>query len=102
MARGKETVRVIRKPKVDKVKPSSGPTAEFDVNGCHVIPRASNEAEGGWVQINGYTVVAPGAADIRADDQLVVRGETHSVIGKPGVFFKGSRPKNTIATTERS
>jgi len=100
MAAGKETVRIIRKPKVDKLKPASGPTEEFDVERCHVIPRASNEAEQGWVQINGYTVIAPGAADIREDDQIVVRGATHSVIGKPGVFFKGSRPKHTIATTE--
>lgn len=98
MAAGKETVRIIRKPKVDKLKPTSGPTDEFDIKKCHVIPRASQEAEQGWVQISGYTVVAPGAADIREDDLMVVRGITHSVLGKPGVFFKGTKAKQTIAT----
>lgn len=100
MAAGRETVRIIRKPKVDKLKPASGPAEQFDIKRCHVIPRASQEREAGWVQISGYTVIAPGAADIHEDDQIVVRGATHSVIGKPGVFYKGSRPKNTIATTE--
>lgn len=102
MAAGKETVRIIRKPKVDKLKPVSGPAVEFDVKRCHVIPRASNEAEQGWVQVSGYTIVAPGDADIHEDDVMVVRGVKHSVIGKPGVFFKGTRPKNVIATVERA
>lgn len=102
MAAGKEIVRIIRKPKVDKLKPASGPTDEFNIEHCHVIPRASLEAEAGWVQISGYTVIAPGDADIREDDQMMVRGLLHSVIGKPGVFYKGTRPKNTIATVGRS
>lgn len=102
MPKGKETVRIIRKPKVDKLKPASGPTAEFDIEGCHVIPRASNESGAGWIQISGYTVVAPGAADIHEDDEMVVRGAKHSVIGRPGVFFKGSKPKHTFATVVRA
>lgn len=101
MAAGKETVRIIRKPKIDKIKPVSGPAVEFDIKRCHVIPRASKEGEGGWVQISGFTVIAPRDADIHADDQMVVRGKTYSVIGTPGVFYKGSRPKNTIATVEK-
>lgn len=102
MAAGKEVVEIIRKPKVDKLKPTSGAEQRFDIPRCHVIPRASRENEGGWVQINGFTVVAPGEADIREDDQMVVRGKTYSVLGKPGVFYKGSRPKNTIATVGQS
>lgn len=100
MAAGKETVRIIRTPKVDKLKPTSGPAEEFDIDRCHVIPRASNEAGQGWIQVNGYTIVAPGDADINEDDLMVVRGVKHSVIGKPGVFYKGSRPRNVIATVE--
>jgi len=100
MAAGKETVRIIRKAKVDKLKPASGPAQEFDIKRCHVIPRASREAEQGWVQISGYTVIAPGAADILPDDQMIVRGVKHSVIGKPGIFFKGKRPKHTFATVQ--
>jgi hypothetical protein len=102
MPKGTETVRVIRKAKVDKLKPASGPSNEFDIEDCHVIPRASNEAEAGWVQLSGYTVIAPGQADIQADDQMMVRGELHSVIGKPGVYTKRRKPKATIATVSRS
>lgn len=101
MGAGKETVRIIRKPKVDKLKPASGPAAEFDVKRCHVIPRASQEAEAGWVQISGFTVIAPKDADIRPDDQMMVRGKVYSVIGQPGVFYKGKRPKHTFATVEK-
>jgi hypothetical protein len=100
--RGHETVTVVRKAKVDKLKPASGPTDEFDVKRCELIPRASNETEGGWVQISGYTVVAPGEADIRADDQLRILGDLYSVIGKPGFFRKKGRPVATIVTTSRS
>jgi hypothetical protein len=102
MPKGTETVTVVRKAKVDRLKPVAGPLQEFDIEKCSVIPRASNEAEGGWVQIDGYTVVAPGGSDIRADDQLRVRGELHSVIGKPGRFVKRRREVAVIATTSRS
>jgi hypothetical protein len=99
--KGDETIHVIRKPKVDKLKPASGPTEEFDVDDCFVIPRSSNETEGGWVQLSGYTVVAPGGTDVRADDQITVRGEVHSVIGKPGLYRKG-RKSYLFITAARS
>ena len=101
MPRGAETVRVVRKPKVDKLKPSTATATEFDVDNCHVLPRSSNEQEYGWVQIEGFTVVAPGDADIREHDQLQVRDELHSVIGKPGQYRKGGRPVALMVTTER-
>lgn len=100
--KGRETVTVVRKAKVDKLKPTAGPANEFDVERCELIPRASNESGNGWVQISGYTVVAPGEADIRADDQLRILGDLYSVIGKPGVFRKKGKPVATMATTERS
>lgn len=101
MAAGKEVVTIIRKPKVDKLKPTPGAEVQFDIKRCHVLPRASNESQQGWVQVSGYTVIAPGEADIHEDDVMMVRGAKHSVIGKPGVFFKGTRAKHTFATVER-
>lgn len=101
MAKPDETIHVVRKAKIDKLKPVAGPESEFDVDKCFVIPRASNEAEGGWVQISGYTVVAPGDTDVRADDLVDVRGERHSVIGKPGLYRKG-RKSYLFITTQRS
>ena len=101
MAAG-ETVKIIRKPKVDKLKPTSGPTVEFEIRNVQVLPRASREAEQGYVQISGYTVIVKKKAiDVRPDDQIVVRGETHSVIGQPGVFRKGTRTKATFNTTDK-
>lgn len=102
MRKGDETVHVIRKAKIDKLKPASGPTAEFDITGTHVLPAASNEADQGWVQISGYTLVVPGDADVRADDQVTVRGETYSVIGKPGKFMKRRKIVATIVTLRSS
>jgi hypothetical protein len=89
--KGDETIHVIRKAKVDKLKPTSGPADEFDVEGCWVIPAASQEADGGWVQISGYTVIVPRSADVREDDQVSVRGGTYSVIGRPGLYRKGRK-----------
>jgi hypothetical protein len=98
MRKGDETIHVIRKAKVDKLKPASGPAAEFDIENCHVIPAASNEAEQGWIQISGYTVIIPGDADVRADDQVTVRGDTLSVIGKPGKYQKRRKIVATFVT----
>lgn len=102
MRKGTETVHVIRKAKVDKIKPTSGPPQEFDIEDVHLIPAASQEAEGGWVQIDGYTLIAKGEVDIHQDDRVEARGETYSVIGKPGVYTKRGRPAATFATLRRA
>ena len=94
----KETVRVVRKARVDKLKPAAGPTEEFDIKRCVVVPRASHEEGRGWVQIDGYTVLTPKGSDIRPDDQVICRGEIHSVIGKPGDFGR----KGILVTLERA
>ena len=40
----------------------------------------------GWIQLDGYTVIAPHGSDVLADDDVIVRGETFAVEGVPGDF----------------
>lgn len=100
MAAVKETVTIVRKPKVDKLKPASGPSAEIPVEKCIVLPRASNETDGGWVQRSGWSVYAPVGAPFRPDDQVRVRGELYAVEGVPGVF-PVKRGIGVVVTLER-
>lgn len=97
MARVYETVTVVRKPRADKLKPTPSVEDRVDVEHCLVWPRASNEQGKGWVQISGYGVLFPPGSDVLATDQAVVRGELHSVAGKPGDYGR----KGIIVTLER-
>ena len=102
MREGSETVHVVRKPKVDRLKPTLVSADEFDIEQVHLIPAASNEAQGGWVQLDGFTLVKKGFVDLRADDQVVARGETYQVIGRPGKFVKRGNVVAVIATLRRA
>lgn len=100
MATRKETVTIVRTPKVDRLKPATGGTEQIPIKRCIVIPRASNEADGGWVQRSGYTIYARVGADFRADDQVRVRGELYSIEGEPG-RFPVKRGYGVVVTLER-
>ncbi len=101
MAAKRETVTVVRKPKVDKLKPTAGAAVEIPVKRCVVLPRASNETDGGWVQVSGFTVIAPVGSDIRPDDQLRIRGVLYAVEGEPGVYPVRKGKLGVFVTTER-
>lgn len=101
MPKGTETVTVVRKPRVDKLKPTPAVEERFDIEKCIVWPRASHEEGKGWVQIEGYNVFAPPGSDIVADDQVICRGEIHSVDGKPGDYQKNGKGKGLLVTLER-
>jgi hypothetical protein len=101
VAAKRETVVVVRKPKVDKLKPASGPTAEIPVPKCYVLPRANQEEGGGWIQVSGYTVIAPVGSDIRADDQIRIRGELYAVEGVPGEYPVRVGKPGLFVTVER-
>lgn len=96
---GVDVITVVRKPQVDRLKPTPGPVQEFDVEGCMAIPRASNEEGQGWVQISGYTVYAPGGSDVREDDQVRFRGRLYSVEGVPGDLRDRKGKKKALAVT---
>lgn len=101
MAAKRETVTIVRKPKVDRLKPASGPTAEIPVRRCYVLPRSNQEEDGGWVQVSGFTVIAPVGSDIRADDLLRIRGELYAVEGVPGEYPVRKGKPGLFVTVER-
>lgn len=84
---GERTVTVVREPKVDRLSdPAQGPAAEHDVEGCAVIPRASNEEGKGWVNIEGWMVIAPYDSDVIATDKVRYDGKLWDVDGEPGDY----------------
>jgi hypothetical protein len=100
--KGTETITVVRKPRPDKLKPVDAAEERFDIEKCVVWPRGSFEEGRGWIQISGFSVFAPPNADILAEDQVVCRGELHSVIGTPGDFWnKRGKKKGLLVTLER-
>ena len=100
---GSETVTVIRKPRRDRLDDSPGPAAsEHDLEGCAVVPRASNEEGKGWVNTEGFMVAAPFGSDITEDDQVRVRGKVYDVDGVPGQFVnKRGKGKAVIVNLKR-
>lgn len=82
----KETVVVRRKGQVDKLRGGNPVTTTFDVTGCVVWPAASHEENQGWVQIDGYNFKAPAGSDIKAEDEVQVRGNWYQVEGVPGDY----------------
>lgn len=84
---GKRTVVVVREPKRDRLDgPAQGPPNEHDIEGCAVLPRASNEEGRGWVIVAGRMIVAPFGSDVLATDKVRVDGVLWDVDGEPGDY----------------
>jgi hypothetical protein len=100
---GKRTITVIRAPKTDKLKTApAGAPPEHDIEGCAVLPRASEEEGRGWVIHDGRMIIAPFGADVLATDQVRVDGVTWEVDGEPGDYEdKRARGKATIFYQKR-
>lgn len=83
-----ETVTVVRPPGKDAFGdplPDSGST--FEVGGCMFAPGPSNEPGFAANTVDtDATVYAPPAADFRATDLVIARGDTYTVVGKPQVW----------------
>lgn len=95
---GERTVVVVREPKVDRLSdPAQGPAAEHDIEGCAVIPRASNEEGKGWVTIEGWMVIAPYGSDVLSTDKVRYDSKVWDVDGEPGDYEnRRARGKATI------
>ncbi|MGC4886698.1 hypothetical protein [Micromonospora sp. DT227] len=80
-----ETVVIIRPPARDQFgDPTPGETARFAVAGCLFAPGPSVENLTGANQVTADgTIYAPPATDVRANDQVLVRGDLYEVDGKP-------------------
>jgi hypothetical protein len=85
-----ETVTIIRpgSPTEDQYgNEVPGPSTEVDVRGCAVAPRSSSEDLQARDQvIVGLNVWMPTGADVRATDQMRVRGVLYEIDGEPGAF----------------
>lgn len=88
----RERITVKPQVKVDRLRDPEGAAAPepFDVPRCKVWPRSSHEEGKGWITIDGFNVFTPPGYDIPASALIVLRGETWSVVGNPGVYDKGT------------
>lgn len=96
--RGSETVTILRRG--PSVYPTMGdkadPTICFKVSGCSLWPNTVTEKvssqtnvekiDGQFTVLWGLTVFMPPGTDIRPTDQVVARGETYQVNGKPSIW----------------
>ena len=99
--RGGLSITVVRKGKVDKLKPSSATATRHTISNCVVLPSQTYDADRGtWVTVEGYDVhclaggiVTPADSglpphtltpeDVDGDDQVEYAGETWQVYGEP-------------------
>ena len=85
---GYETVTVVRPGGTDRYGDPL-PAVEHDERFCVVAPRGALSSETTFQSdqiIVGWTVYAPPGADIRATDQLRVRGVLCDVTGEPALW----------------
>lgn len=83
-----ETFTVIRPPGRDVYgDPLTGSTTEFELPGCLFAPGPSREVgfAANMVDTDG-TVYAPPGSDVRATDQMRIRGDLYKVVGQPQVW----------------
>lgn len=84
MSLPRETVAVLRPGGRDAFGDPL-PGTEHDIAGCLFAPRGSDESDGfANTVITGAQLFAPAAADIRATDQVRVRGVVYEVEGDVG------------------
>lgn len=100
--RGNESVRVIPTVVTDRLRPGSGGPARaaYDLDECHVLPRATEEQGKGVIGISGFDVYYFGTEPAPdRTDQISVRGEVHEIVGDPRDFIIKGRRKGLIITT---
>lgn len=89
-----ETIGVVQKTATDRNGDPIGDEApDVALAGCVIWPRASEEKEGGEVNIDGDNVACPDnaiARTIGSEDWVRIRGELHSV-DEPPARYAGRR-----------
>lgn len=102
---GSETISVLRVTKTDRLSTGALPEAPaHDVKGCVILPRGYQEDGKGWVVVEGKMIIAPFGADVLADDQVKIPGDTvaYEVDGAPGPYKnKRGRGKAVIFYLKR-
>lgn len=89
-----ETIHYLPQRKRDRNGDFTGPVPqEVPIYGVVIWPRASEEKDGGEVNIDGQNLSCPDNADtraIRADGQIRLRGELH-MVDEPPARYAGKR-----------
>lgn len=87
----KEKIQYLPKPKTDSNGDVILPRPEpIDISGVVIWPRASEEKDGGEVNIDGQNLKCPDSANarlIRSDGQIMLRGELHTVDEPPARYI---------------
>ncbi len=87
----KETIGIVQKVQTDRNGDPVGAEApDVLLGGCIIWPRASEEKEGGEVNIDGDNVACPDnavAQSIGSEDWVRIRGELHSVDEPPARYI---------------
>lgn len=95
--RGTETITVIPQVVTDRLRdPSGAAEPPYDIEGCIVWPRQSEEEGKGWVQIDGENVFAPPGSVVPATARVELRGKTYDVEGSPGDYRLRGRQKGIL------
>lgn len=102
--KGKEIVTVRRQSTKDRYGNRVLGEVVGQLKRCIVYPRASSEdSDRGIVAIDGQNVWAPSPLkiDVYATDDVEIRGELHSIEGKPGDWRKSGKRLGLLFQTER-
>lgn len=104
---GSETLTVIPPGGEPDRFGAPGPAAPpYDVPGCTVYPRTSDEDKGTeQTVVTGLTALLPvDARTLSSKHRIVYRGDTYDVVGKPGqwTFFDGGDAGTQVALEEAS
>lgn len=88
----RETILALTSRKTDSDgNPIGDPIPGVPIPGCVIWPRASEEKDGGEVNIDGQNVRCPDVAVARAlesDDLVEIRGQVH-MVDEPPAYYVG-------------
>lgn len=96
----KESIAIVRTPKADSLDEPEEPADDVPVPGCRVVPLMNTGGEQtftGQVVTADFFVQTPPGTDIKASDQVRIRGALCQVEGAPadygrkGVLFQARR-----------
>lgn len=104
MARGNETVIVVRPAVQDKFGTVRVPAKpDLILEGCQLVPRAVEEEGRGWITIDGWDIwrFDPLPEPIEAHNQVRVRGELHEIEGPPAEYDKRGAFRAVLIKTKQ-
>lgn len=95
----RESIFRIRAARVDRLSTATPEPSEVEVRGCIVVPlmETGEQTFQGQIVTAEFFVKTPAGTDIKADDQVRIRGDLCQVEGAPadygrkGVLFQASR-----------